>query len=64
MSISLGFDNNTTGDAAWTTVPTIARTTEGGSVSAGVVGGLLDPSTFLQTQIAKDSLIRVDDYPP
>jgi flagellar capping protein FliD len=58
MSITLDYS----GTAAWTSVPAIARTTEGGTVDADVA--LLGTSTFLQTQVAKDSLIRVDDYPP
>ena len=60
MSISLTY----TGTAAWTTVPNLSQTTMGGdpAIQADITGLL--PSTFLQTQIAKDSLIRVDDYPP
>ncbi len=36
--------------------------TQGGSTAANIAS--LDQSTFLETQSAQDSLLRVDDYPP
>ncbi len=62
VTITLAFDNGSDGSATLT-VPGFTETTIGGTESGNTT--TLDPSTtFLQTQSAQDSLIRVDDYPP
>jgi len=60
MTVSLAFVPGTDSTATMT-LPTIARTTEGGSKTAGIVA--LAAGTFTETQSAQNSLIKVDDYP-
>jgi len=57
MTLSLSF--NTPTNSA-----TLAfnQTVQGGSMTANIAA--LAPATFLETQQAQDSLIKVDDYPP
>ncbi len=60
MTIDLDFIAGV-GSSASQNLPTISQETQGGSITASIAA--LDPSTFLETQSAKNSLIRVDDYP-
>ncbi|HEG43179.1 MAG TPA: hypothetical protein ENH94_03925 [Phycisphaerales bacterium] len=63
MDITLAFDDGIVTGNATLTLPTFSMTTDGGSESADIAT-LKASTTFLQTQAARDSLIRVDDYPP
>lgn len=57
MSLALSF--NTPDDSA---ALSFDQTAVGGSINASIAA--FDATTFLETQIARDSLIKVDDYPP
>lgn len=61
LTISLIFEPGTDSSATWTP-PTFSVTTEGGSITSGLTS--LDPGDFLETQYAKDALIKIDGYPP
>jgi flagellar hook-associated protein 2 len=56
MTLSLAF--NTDSDSA---VLGFNQTTQGGGIAANIAS--FAPSTFIETQTAQDSLIKVDDYP-
>lgn len=57
MTLSLSF--NTPTDSA---TLSFNRTVQGGSMTANIAA--FAPNTFVETQRAQDSLIKVDDYPP
>lgn len=58
MSLQVTFGDGESSSA----VLGFSRTSEGGSINANIDAFL--PGTFLETQIAQDSLIKVDSYPP
>ena len=60
ISIDLSFQADGLGTAELT-LPAFEVTTEGGSVSADIAS--LSPATFVKTQSAQDSQIKVDGYP-
>jgi len=59
LAITLTYDNGATGDTTLT-LPTLPVKTEGGTP-----GGLalLAPGSFIKTQIAQDSKLKLDGYP-
>ena len=57
MAVSVSF--NTDAESA---VLAFNQTAQGGSINADIAA--FAPSTFLETQRAQDSLVKVDDYPP
>ncbi|MCP4451812.1 MAG: flagellar filament capping protein FliD, partial [Planctomycetes bacterium] len=59
MSISLAFNAN--GSAATLTLPTMAVSKEGGATSASLAS--LGSTSFIRTQNAQNSRIKVDGYP-
>ncbi|MEN6306413.1 MAG: flagellar filament capping protein FliD [Anaerohalosphaeraceae bacterium] len=61
LQVNLAFEAGT-GSSASLTLPTISRTTQGGSKTANIAS--LAAGTFTETQSAKNALIKVDDYPP
>jgi flagellar hook-associated protein 2 len=60
MSLTLTFIPGT-GSSASITLPTFSQTTQGGSTSASLAS--FTASTFIETQSAQDSMIKVDGYP-
>jgi len=61
LTISLSLESGDESSAVWTP-PIFTETTAGGSISSGLA--LLDSSTFMETQAAQDSMIKIDGYPP
>lgn len=57
LSVQLDFETGSE-----TAVLSFSQSVEGGGIAADIA--LLDASTFMETQSAQDSLIKVDDYPP
>jgi len=57
MALSVSFNTDTE-----TAVLAFNQTAQGGSINADIAA--FAPSTFLETQRAQDSLVKVDDYPP
>ena len=60
LQISLAYDNGLTGDTALT-LPAMAVSTEGGGTSESLAS--LVSTSFIQTQSAQSSKIKVDGYP-
>jgi flagellar capping protein FliD len=60
MTLSLTFVPGT-GSSAELDLPNIVQSVVGGSTAASIAA--LDASTFIETQSAKDSKVRVDGYP-
>ncbi len=60
MTLSLTFVAGT-GSSAELALPDIVQSVEGGSTMANIAS--LDRSTFMETQSAQDSKVRVDGYP-
>lgn len=58
MALSVAFNT----DEAESAVLAFNQSVQGGSVAADIAA--FAPSTFIETQIAQDSLVKVDDYPP
>ncbi len=59
--LSLNISYNANGSAATLSLPSMSITSEGGSTISSLAN--FDFSDFTQTQIAKDSLIKVDGFP-
>ncbi len=59
MELSLTY--NDPGSDSTFDIPSISQYTQGGSEDANISS--LDPSTFIETQSAQDSKIRIDGYP-
>lgn len=57
LSVQLDFETGSE-----TATLTFSQSVEGGGIVADIAS--LDASTFMETQSAQDSLIKVDDYPP
>ncbi len=60
LEVSLAYDNGATGDTALT-MPTMAVLTEGGGASESLAS--LGSASFIQTQSARSSEIKIDGYP-
>jgi flagellar hook-associated protein 2 len=60
LSLTLTFIPGT-GSSASITLPTFSQTTQGGSTSASLAS--FTAGTFIETQSAQDSMIKVDGYP-
>lgn len=60
-SLSITLTYNPNGSSATLDLPAMAVSTEGGT--PGILSGFT-PSDFTQTQVAQDSEIKVDGYPP
>lgn len=57
MTLSLSFNTGEESAAL-----NFSQISQGGSINANIAA--FAPATFLETQIAQDSLVKVDDYPP
>jgi len=63
-SLSIALTYNHGGDSSSSlTLPTMAFSAEGGITTASGLNNDFEPSDFTQTQVAQNSLIKVDGYP-